>query len=48
MCSKQELADCRHEALECLGPIALKAVALIACLAVFAPLLAAFALPFVG
>jgi hypothetical protein len=48
MCSKKVLVDCKAEAFECLGPLALKAIALVACVAVFAPLLAAFAAPFVG
>jgi hypothetical protein len=48
MCSKKALIDCKSETLECFGPLALKAIALVAGLAVFAPLLAAFAAPFVG
>jgi len=40
MCSKSEV-------VESVGPVAVKVIALVACLAVFAPLLAAFALPFV-
>ena len=48
MCSNSAIADRKSETFECLGPIALKAVALVACLAVFAPLLAAFAAPFIG
>ena len=43
------IIDSKSEAFfERLGPIALKAIALLACLAVFAPLVAAFAAPFVG
>jgi hypothetical protein len=41
-------ADCKHDTFECLGPLALKAVAFLAGVAVFAPLLVAFAAPFVG
>ena len=48
MCIKKALVACKSEAFECLGPIALKAITLAACVAVFAPLLAAFAAPFVG
>ena len=48
MCIKT-MIDTKSEALfENVGPIALKAIALLACFAVFAPLLAAFAAPFVG
>jgi hypothetical protein len=41
-------SDCKRERLECLGPLAVKAVALLAGLAVFVPLVAAFAAPFIG
>ncbi len=33
---------------ELLGPLAIKALAIVAAVAVFAPLLAAFAAPFIG
>ena len=52
MPTKQAKIDRRREALECLGPIAVKAIALIAGATVFVPLVAAFAAgfaaPFVG
>jgi hypothetical protein len=48
MCSKQATVDCKAEKFECLGPLALKAVALIAGAAVFVPLVTAFAAPFIG
>jgi len=48
MCIKKALIDSKSEAFELVGPIALKAIALLACLAIFAPLVAAFAAPFVG
>jgi hypothetical protein len=38
----------RKENIERIGPFALKALAFAACLAVFAPLLAAFVAPFIG
>jgi hypothetical protein len=41
-------SDCKHERLECLGPLAIKAIALLAGAAVFVPLVAAFAAPFIG
>jgi hypothetical protein len=41
-------AACKHETFERLGPLALKAVAFLAGVAVFAPLMAAFAAPFIG
>ena len=47
MCTKTANTDWPTEKLERIGPIALKLVALAACFAVFAPLLVAFALPFV-
>lgn len=37
-----------EEKLECLGPLALKAIAFLAGIAVFVPLVAAFAAPFIG
>ena len=40
--------SCKQEKLECLGPLAVKAVALLAGIAVFVPLVAAFAAPFIG
>ena len=40
--------DCPEEKLECLGPLALRILAIAAGLALFAPLLAAFAAPFLG
>ncbi len=40
--------SCKQESLECLGPLAVKAIAFLAGVAVFVPLLAAFAAPFVG
>jgi hypothetical protein len=40
--------DCRNEKLECLGPLALRILAIAAGVALFAPLLAAFAAPFLG
>ena len=48
MSTENTISDCKSDAFECLGPIALKAVALVAVLAVFVPLLAAFAAPFLG
>lgn len=48
MRKKQATIDCRREKLECLGPLAVKAIALLAGTAVFVPLVAAFAAPFVG
>lgn len=48
MCSKQATIDGKTETFELLGPLAVKAVALLACIAVFVPLVAAFAAPFVG
>ena len=48
MCIRKALIGRKFEAFEHVGPIALKAIALLACLAVFAPLLVAFAAPFVG
>lgn len=48
MCTRNANLDSKSETLECLGPIALKAVALMAGLAIFAPLVAAFAAPFIG
>ncbi len=45
---KHAAADCKHERLECLGPLAVKAIAFLAGTAVFVPLVAAFAAPFVG
>ena len=48
MRTKQTKTDCRREKLECLGPIAVKAIALLAGTTVFVPLVAAFAAPFVG
>ncbi len=45
---KQATTDCRREKLECLGPLAVKAIALLAGVAVFVPLVAAFAAPFFG
>jgi len=48
MCIKNAIIDGKTDTFEFLGPIALKAVALLAVLAVFAPLVAAFAAPFVG
>jgi len=38
----------KHETFESLGPLALKAVAFLAGVAVFMPLMAAFAAPFLG
>ena len=38
----------KHDTLESLGPLALKAVAFLAGVAVFMPLMAAFAAPFIG
>lgn len=38
----------KSEKFECLGFIALKAAALVAGLAIFVPLLAGFAAPFIG
>lgn len=40
--------SCKHERIECLGPIALKAIAFLAGVTVFVPLMAAFAAPFIG
>lgn len=40
--------DCREEKLECFGPVALRLLAIAAGVAIFAPLLAAFAAPFLG
>jgi hypothetical protein len=48
MCSKQAIVNCKSEKFECLGPLALKAVAFLAGVAVFVPLVAAFAAPFIG
>lgn len=48
MRTKQTKTDCRREKLECLGPIAVKATALLAGTAVFVPLVTAFAAPFAG
>lgn len=48
MSSKNAVADAKSEKFEALGPLALKAVAFLAGLAVFLPLLAAFAAPFIG
>ena len=48
MCSKQATADCKSEKFESLGPLALKVVAFLAGVAVFVPLVAAFAAPFIG
>jgi hypothetical protein len=48
MCCKQAPVDCKTEKFECLGPLALKAVAFLAGVAVFVPLVAAFAAPFIG
>ncbi len=48
MRTKQATTDCRREKLECLGPLAVKAIALLAGTAVFVPLVTAFAAPFVG
>lgn len=48
MCSKQATVDCKSEKFEFLGPLAVKAVAFLAGAAVFAPLVAAFAAPFIG
>ena len=48
MCTKNAIIDGKSDTFECLGPIALKAVALVAVLAIFAPLVAAFAAPFIG
>jgi hypothetical protein len=48
MRTKQATTDCRREKLERLGPLAVKAIALLAGTAVFVPLMAAFAAPFVG
>jgi hypothetical protein len=45
---KQATTDCRREKLECLGPLAVKAIALLAGVTVFVPLVAAFAAPFFG
>lgn len=44
----RQATDCRREKLERLGPFAVKAIALLAGIAVFVPLVAAFAAPFVG
>lgn len=48
MSCKSAVADCKHEKFECLGPLAVKAVALLAGIAVFVPLVTAFAAPFIG
>lgn len=40
--------DCREEKLECFGPFALRLLAIAAGVAIFAPLLVAFAAPFLG
>jgi hypothetical protein len=48
MRTKQAATDCRREKLECLGPLAVKALALLAGIAVFVPLVVAFAAPLVG
>ena len=48
MSRKHATVDCKREKLECLGPLAVKAVALLAGLAVFVPLVTAFAAPFIG
>ena len=48
MRTRQPTIDCRREKLECLGPLAVKAIALLAGTAVFVPLLTAFAAPFLG
>jgi hypothetical protein len=48
MRTQQATTDCRREKLECLGPLAVKALALLAGIAVFVPLVAAFAAPLVG
>ena len=47
-CCKATPADCRNEKLECLGPLALRLLALAAAAAIFVPLLTAFAAPFIG
>ncbi len=48
MCSKHAVVDNKPEKLEAVGPFALKMIAFIAGAAVFLPLLAAFAAPFIG
>ncbi len=48
MSIKKAIIDGKSDAIECLGPIALKIIAFAAVLAVFAPLVAAFAAPFIG
>ncbi|HEY7610984.1 MAG TPA: hypothetical protein VIF14_17285 [Alphaproteobacteria bacterium] len=48
MRSHNAIVDGKTDTFECLGPVALKLVALLAVLAVFAPLVAAFAALFIG
>ena len=48
MSRKHTTVDSKRETFECLGPLAVKAVALVAGLAVFVPLVTAFAAPFIG
>ena len=48
MCHIKAIVDGKTDHFEWLGPIALKAIALLAGIAVFVPLVAAYAAPFIG